>query len=411
LSEGGSAGHDEPIGVVRIIARLNVGGPAIQAITLTRRLRERGYATTLVRGREGPDEGNMDHLAASMGVQPVLIASMRRDPSWRDLPALLSLIALIRRGRPQIVHTHAAKAGTLGRVAALLARPCGRGRPVLIHTYHGHSLSGYFSPRTAAIYRRIETVLARRSDRLIAVSVEVRDELVSMGVAPRDEFEVVPLGFDLSPFAIDEPARRAAREALRAELGIPPDAQLVTLVARLVPIKRVDRFLRLANALAQLPGADPRFLVVGDGELRDELRRSPDAVALGERLTWAGLRQDMPSVCFASDVVVQTSDNEGTPVSLIEAQAAGVPVVSTRVGGAASVVAPEQLVPPGDADALAAKVAELLIDRDKASAAASAGAAAVRERFTLERLLGDVDGLYREALAARAARAARGVRA
>ncbi len=389
----------EPVRVVRIIARLNIGGPAIQAITLTDRLRERGYATILVRGVEEPDEGTMDDLARRLGVEPVRVPAMRRNPSWRDLPALFSLTRIIRRERPAIVHTHAAKAGTLGRVAALLAFPTRRSRPLLVHTYHGHSLSGYFSDRTAGVYRAVERVLGRFTDRLIAVSDEVRDELVEMHVAPSSKFEVVPLGFDLAPFAVEGPARYQAREALRAELGIRLEDRLVTMIARLVPIKRVDRFLRVAALLADLPGV--RFLVVGDGELRDRLKASPDAQELGERLIWAGFRRDVAAVCFASDLVVQTSDNEGTPVSLIEAQATGIPVVSTRVGGTPSVVidgVTGALVDAQDISGFAARVRALLDDPDARTTMGAAGRKRTLEQFTLDRLVERVDQTYTKLL-------------
>lgn len=399
MSTAGQQFGRESVRVVRIIARLNVGGPAIQVITLTKHLSNYGYATTLVRGREEPDEGNMDHLADKLGVRPVLVPWMRRNPGWCDLPAMVALVRIIRRERPQIVHTHAAKGGTLGRLATMIARWGAGPRPVLIHTYHGHSLAGYFSPRTAAVYRRIEWFLGRHTTRLIAVSEEVRNELVSMGVAPASKFEVVPLGFDLSRFAVGEPIRKQMRETLRAELGIAPEARVVTLIARLVPIKRVDRFLRLANGLRDLP--DIRFLIVGDGELRDSLKHSAEAKSLGDRLIWTGFRRDMPAVCFASDVIVQTSDNEGTPVSLIEAQAAGVPVVSTRVGGSASVVPSVRLFEPEDPDGLLAAVHNLVIGPAGASSADTATAIAVRNRFDLPRLVADIDRLYRRELGER----------
>jgi glycosyltransferase involved in cell wall biosynthesis len=376
--------------VVRIIARLNIGGPAIQAITLTQRLSERGYETVLVRGVEEPDEGNMDGLAESLGVSPMRVRWMRRNPSWRDPLALAALVRILRRERPAIVHTHAAKGGTLGRIAALIAFPLPRSRPVLVHTYHGHSLSGYFPPRTAAFYRFVERVLARFTNRLIAVSNEVRDELVAMRVAPASKFEVVPLGFDLKPFT--NPPRAHLRARFRDELGIPRDARVVTLVARLVPIKRVDRFLSIASLI---PAA--YFLVVGDGELREQLQHSPEALALGDRLTWAGFQRDMPSVCFASDIVVQTSDNEGTPVSLIQAQAAGVPVVSTRVGGTPSVVADGEtgcLVTPDDLDGFADRLRSLLGDPGAASRMGAAGQRRALERFGLERLVEQIYALY-----------------
>lgn len=390
----------QPIRIVRIIARLNVGGPAIQAITLTKRLEPLGYRTTLVRGREEPEEGNMDYLAGELGVRPVLVPSLRRNPGLHDLRALLALMGTIRRERPHIVHTHAAKGGTLGRLAALAAGTGRRQRPILIHTYHGHSLTGYFSPRSAAVYRRIERLLARYTDRLIAVSDEVRDELVELGVAPAERFEVVPLGFDLRPFEVPPAERDRRRERLRGELDIPVDDELVTLIARLVPIKRVDRFLRVARTVAaQRSGV--HFLVVGDGELRDQLHASLEAVDLDGRLTWAGFRRDIPDVCFASDAVVLTSDNEGTPVSLIEARAAGTPVVATRVGGVASVVRDETVgfvVDVSDEQAMATAVSRVLDDATVA-ARARAESRKVVGAFSLDALVERVDTLYRELLA------------
>lgn len=393
-----AAQRQKPTRVLRIIARLNIGGPAIQAITLTRRLTAAGYETTLVRGSEEPDEGNMDDLARALDVQPVRVATMRRNPGWRDLPALISLVRIIRRVRPHLVHTHAAKGGTLGRAATLIAS-LGRPRPVVLHTYHGHSLTGYFAPRTASIFRTIERWLARHTDRLIAVSSEVRDELVDMGVAPASKFEVIPLGFELEPFMASPGARDQMRNTLRAELGIPRHAAVVTLIARLVPIKRVDRFLMAARALHDLP--DVWFLIVGDGELRERLRESADARALGGRLLWAGFRQDMPGVCFSSDVVVQTSDNEGTPVSLIEAQAAGLPVVSTNVGGTASVVDDGEtgfLVAREDLAGLVAAVRSLCADPRLRARLGRAGQRRAAERFGLARLLEDMDQVYRREL-------------
>ncbi len=387
----------ERVRILQIIARLNIGGPAIHTIMLTQLMARRGYPTTLLRGVEGPDEGNMDYLANELGVEPLLVSSMGPLPSWRDFPAVAELIRRIRRERPTIVHTHTAKAGALGRVAAVLAFPLRHSRPMLVHTFHGHSLSGYFSPRKAMLYRGIERILARSTDRLIAVSDEVRDDLVSMGIAPLSKFKVVPLGFDLSRFAADDIAQTSARQTLRSELGIPPLAPVVTLIARLVPIKRVDRFLQVAALLRDVP--DARFLIVGDGELRDDLQRSAAAQSLGERLIWTGFRRDMPAVYFASDVVVQTSDNEGTPVSLIEAQAAGVPVVSTRVGGTPSVVlngVTGALVERHDLDGLAAHVRRLLDDPNARKLLGDAGRERALERFRLDRFVEQMDEFYEE---------------
>src|SRR6478735_5151463 len=313
-----------PIPVVRVIARLNIGGPAIQAISLTALMQGRGYATRLVRGSESADEGTMDDLAERMGVRPTLVASMRRDPGPGDARALAELVRILRRDRPALVHTHAAKGGTLGRAAVL-----------------------------------------------IAVSEEVRDDLVGLGVAPPEKFEVVRLGLDLSDFT-DDADREPRRAAVRALWGVDGSDDVVTLIARLVPIKRVDRFLETAALLRDRPAT--RFVVVGDGELRAELEASAPARALGDRLVWAGFRRDMADVCFASDVVVLTSDNEGTPVSLIEAQAARTPVVSTNVGGVRSVVLDgESGYLADEPAALAVHIRSLLDDRARAQAMAQRG--------------------------------------
>lgn len=389
----------EPIRIVRVIARLNIGGPAIQAITLTKLLEPRGYDTRLVRGREGPDEGNMDYLAAALDVVPTLVASMLRDPGPGDIVALSTLVRILRRDRPQIVHTHAAKGGTLGRLAALIAFPHPARRPVLVHTFHGHSLTGYFSGRTARVFLAIEGWLARRTAVLVAVSPEVRDDLVRLGVAASGKFAVIPLGFDLSPF-LDDSDRAQRRLALRREWGISEEDEVITLVARLVPIKRVDRFLRVARLAA---GRHPRarFVVIGDGELREQLATSADAAALGDRLTWAGFRRDMADVYFASDAVVLTSDNEGTPVSLIEAQAAAVPVVGTDVGGVRSAVLDGEtgfVASADDVEGLADAVARVLADRNLAARLGAAGRQHAIARHRVERLLDEHDALYRKLL-------------
>jgi glycosyltransferase involved in cell wall biosynthesis len=383
------------IGLVRVIARLNIGGPAIQAITLTRLLEPRGYRTRLVRGREGDTEGSMDYIAEELGVVPTMIRSMRRDPGARDLVALPQLVSILRRERPAIVHTHAAKAGTLGRIATLLAFPLRARRPIIVHTYHGHSLTGYFDSRTARLFREIERTLARHTDALVAVSAEVRDDLVGLDVASADRFTVIPLGFDLSGF-VDATNREERRAAIRAEWGIAADEQVVTLVARLAPIKRVDRFLAIARLLAERSRI--RFVIVGDGELRQHLTSSADALAVDRRLTWAGFRRDMADVCFASDVVVLTSDNEGTPVSLIEAQAAAVPVVSTDVGGVRSAVLDGEtglLAAPEDLSGFARAVGSILDDPGLAARLAGAGRSHALTSFAITRLVDDHDRLYR----------------
>jgi glycosyltransferase involved in cell wall biosynthesis len=279
---------------------------------------------------------------------------------------------------------------------------------VIIHTYHGHSLSGYFSGRTSAFYRRIEQLLAHVSDVLVAVSAEIRDELVGFGVSAPAKFRVIPLGLDLTPFTADAD-RLERRRVLRQAWGIGDDELVVTLIARVVPIKRVDRFLAAARLVDDRAGVS--FVVVGDGELREQMENSEDAIALGEHLVWAGFRRDIDAVCFASDVVTLTSDNEGTPVSLIEAQAAAVPVVATDVGGVRSVVLDGEtglLGAPDDLESLASALRRLLDEPGLRERMGSAGRRHVMAHYALGRLVADHARLYEELLTERrAARQAR----
>jgi glycosyltransferase involved in cell wall biosynthesis len=386
-----------PVRIARVIGRLNVGGPAVQAIHLARRLDDEGFETLLLRGCESPREGSMDYLAEELGVEPVLIPSMHREVGPADVPALFRLVRELRRYRPAIVHTEAAKAGALGRLAALIAFPRKRSRPVLVHTFHGHSLEHYFPRRKAAFFLAIERFLARHTTSVIAVSDEVKHDLVRLGVTSADRIRVIQVGLDLGPFQLGGPERMDKRERKRAEWSIPDGAAVVTLVARVVPIKRVDRFLRIAALLAETE-PDIHFVVVGDGELQDDLVESPEARSLGGRLHWAGFERDMPAVCFASDCVVLTSDNEGTPISLVEAQAAGVPAVSTRMGGAASVVqdgAGGRLVDRYDEAGFATAVLDSLA---RSGEYGEGGRAHVVERFSLDRLATDLAAVYRSLL-------------
>jgi glycosyltransferase involved in cell wall biosynthesis len=289
----------------------------------------------------------------------------------------------------------------VGRLAAVLA---GRRRPALVvHTFHGHVLQGYFSPRKERLFRGIERALARTTDVLVAVSEEVRRDLLAHGIGTAQKLRVVPLGFDLAPFGLIGSDRERARAEMRQRLGLSPETLVVTLVARLVPIKRVDVFLAGA---ARLAAEQPhvRFVIAGDGELGHELRTSQDARALGERIIWPGFLFDMPALYAASDVVCLCSDNEGTPVSLIEALASGVAVASTRVGGVPSVVRDGEtglLVPAGDPEALARALGRLADDEGLRARLGAAGKEDVVDRFGIERLVEDVDRLYREGLASR----------
>lgn len=377
------------IKVLRVIARLNVGGPAVHVINLSRGLDPARFHSILVAGTENPGEGSMLDLALECGVRPIVIPEIVGQATLkpRDLKALIALYRLIRRERPQIVHTHAAKPGVLGRVAARLA-----GVPVVVHTFHGHILHGYYGPLMNRLLRRMERMLARLTDRIIAVSEQVKQDLVRYGVAQPDKISVIPLGLELEAF-LDADVHRGE---LRRELGIASDAPLVGIVGRIFPIKNHRLFLEAAALVsAQEPAA--RFVVVGDGTLRPEMEALAQRLGLGPRVVFTGWRRDLPSVYADLDVLVVSSDNEGTPVSAIEAMASGCPVVATRVGGLPDLIEDDEagrLVPPRDPGALAGAIVGLLRDRDLVRRMGRRGRDRVRDRYRAERLCRDVEALY-----------------
>jgi glycosyltransferase involved in cell wall biosynthesis len=379
--------------VLHLVARLNVGGPAIQVIPLVDALRQRGHVADVAHGRLAPGEASMTYLADARGLETILVPHLGRAVGPHDARALGEIVQLLRARRPDVLHTHTAKAGALGRVAARLLGK--RGPRAVVHTYHGHVFSGYFSPAKTRAVVATERQLARLATRLLTVSDEIGDDVVSHGIAPRSKVQTMLLGLELDAFELTGAAHAAARAAFRSELGIGADEHVVTLIARLVPIKRVDRFLRVA-ALTQRPGV--RYVIVGDGDLGDELRGSPEARALGDSVIFAGFRRDMPAVCAGSDLIVQTSDNEGTPVSLIEAGAAGLASVSTDVGGVRTVVVDGEtglLAPVDDEAALARAIMSLLDDPTRAAELGARARERCRSTFSLDRLVDDCEALYR----------------
>ncbi|MCU1386377.1 MAG: hypothetical protein JWL71_5074 [Acidobacteria bacterium] len=386
--------------VLRIITRLNVGGPSIQAITLSDRLAGRGFETLLVHGQLGAGEGDMRYLLPSSVAVRHLPALRRPLAPAHDALALAQLIDLLRHTRPDIVHTHMAKAGTLGRLAAAIYnRTVARRRPVrVVHTYHGHVLEGYFSPAKTRVFLGIERALARVTDRIVAISPRIQAELLEeQRIGRASQYRVVPLGFDLDRLAaIDQ----AARTRARAALDIPPGSDVVATVGRLTGIKQQHLFLDAAERIAWAQPAVV-FLIVGDGEMRGELERAAAARGVAARVRFLGWRRDLETIYGATDVFLLTSRNEGTPVALIESMAAGCAGVSTDVGGVADVLESEQvglLATDGDAAALAAHVTTLLADPDRRRRIGAAGRALVLARYGLDRLVADVETLYHDLL-------------
>jgi glycosyltransferase involved in cell wall biosynthesis len=396
--------------VVRIITRLNVGGPSIQAIALSDHLTARGVETLLVHGRLGDGEGDMRYLLPTDVETRYLPALRRRVAPLHDALALARILRILRASRPHIVHTHMAKAGTLGRLAtAIYNRTRGRGAPArVVHTYHGHVLEGYFGSQTTTFFTRAERQLARLTDAIVAISPRIKNELVNQfRIGHADQYRVVPLGFDLNELmAIDDDARLRARASYSSGLDIAAGAHVVTTVGRLTAIKQHRLFLAAAQKIAE---HDPSaiFLIAGDGELRSELERLARQLGIGERTRFLGWRRDLATIYAATDVFLLTSRNEGTPVALIESLAAGVPGVSTDVGGVRDVIGGEAvglLAPFGDAGALAQHVATLLADPVRRRAMGALGRRAVVARYHIDRLINDIESLYHELLASPAHR-------
>src|SRR3954470_2578755 len=388
------------IKVMRVIARLNMGGPAHHVGFLSGLLDPARYETVLFHGEVGAGEAALSSTADRFGVRREVVPGLR--PELRpvdDLRALIALVGAVRRFRPDIVHTHTAKAGMLGRVAALAMRP----RPIIVHTYHGHVLEGYFGPLRNAFYRTLERGLARVSDTLIGVSRATVDDLVRLRIAPRAKFRVVAIGLDLDRFVS---ATREDGSRFRGDAGANNEDQvLLTFVGRLVPIKRVDVLLR---ALARARASDHRIrlAIVGDGELRSELEQLAAQLGVAEHVWFAGYRDDMLPVAAAADVAVLSSDNEGTPVSLIEAAAAATPAATTGVGGVADVVTPETgiVVPASDSDALGDAIAQLVADPALRAQMGATARDHVKGRYSVERLVADIDDLYSELIRVRYSR-------
>src|SRR5438270_13969950 len=375
-----------------------MGGPALHVAYLTAGLAERGYETTLVAGSLARGEDSMAFVADARDVQVVKIDELGREISpLRDLVATFRLAGLIRRERPQILHTHTAKAGTVGRLAALLA---GEARPpIVVHTFHGHVLRGYFGPLRSRFFRVLERWLAAQTTVLIAVSPQVRDDLVALGVAPREKFAVVRLGIELDERVGDGDRR----EETRRYLGIPADRFVVGWVGRMTAVKRTDDVLEGFKRLSD-NGVAATLCLVGDGPDRPQLERRAQELGIIRDTVFVGYQEDVAPFYAAFDTLVLPSGNEGTPVSVLEALAAGTPVVATRVGGVPDVVRDGEdgfLVEAGDVEMLADRLAELAADPELRARLGAAGRARVLPRYAVDRLVQDIDELYRSLLAAK----------
>jgi glycosyltransferase involved in cell wall biosynthesis len=398
-----------PLLVHRVIARLNIGGPAMHVVNLARGLDQGGrFRTRLLAGSITTDEGDMAYYARERGVEVTELPALSRLLSpLADLKILWTLYRIFRREGPAIVHTHTAKAGTLGRLAAILARV-----PVTIHTFHGHVLGGdYFSPVVTRVFLEVERQLARWTRRIVVLTEGQKEEMTGrLRVAPEERFAVIPLGLELEPFR--EVDRSEARRETRAALGIEADEVVVGTVGRLVPVKNHELLFEALPPLEEILGRRVRVLVVGSGLREAELRHHAARVGIGERVLWLGWRRDLPRLYPAMDALALTSFDEGTPVAVLEALASGTPVAARAVGGVPEILRgmPRSILVEGDTPGdMARGLARVLTRQEDGEGeeetveagheeAAETLRRAVARRYSVDRLARDMEALYREAL-------------
>ncbi len=404
--------------VLRIINRFNLGGPTHNAAYLTRYLPD-DFETLLVGGSQEASEEGSHHILSSLGVKPVILPELQREVApWRDRGAYRRIKELIREFKPDIVHTHAAKAGAVGRMAA-----ADMGVKAIVHTFHGHVFHSYFGPLRTALYKNIERFLARRSSRIVAISEKQKSELVDEHrICADDKVSVIPLGFDLGRFQNEQAQKRAF---FRKVYGVADDEIAIGIVGRLVPIKNHDLFLDVIAQVERRTGKRVRAFIVGDGEERERLQQRVADLGMSQAsgpyfnghgfghgvngkpvvpkatITFTSWIKEVDIVNAGVDIVMLTSLNEGTPVSLIEAQAANKPVVSTRVGGIENVVLPGRtalLSESGDIEGMSNHLAELVLNEGLRTRMGDGGWTHVRDRYHFSRLVDDTANLYRTLL-------------
>jgi len=384
--------------VLRIINRFNLGGPTYNAAYLTKHLPER-YETLLLGGMKDISEDSSQFIVENLGITPTILPEMRRSVNpYRDLKAFQEIKSIIRTFKPDIVHTHASKPGALGRWAAYQMKV-----PVIIHTFHGHVFHSYFNEFTTGIYKRLERRLAKMSTRIIAISDKQKEELaLHHEICPADKIDVIPLGFDLQRFQNDQEEKR---NVFRTEFRLNEEDIAVGIIGRLVPIKNHELFLKAIQFIKENSTKRVKAFIVGDGQSRTAI----EEVCTELDLTYSNDSEDDVDVYFTSwvkkvdyvnagvDIVALTSKNEGTPVSLIEAQASNRAIVSTNVGGIENIVLPELtalLSEPSNEDKFKENLLRMVEDDQLRKEFGLKGWEFVENKFHYQRLVKDITNLY-----------------
>ena len=395
---------NKPIRVLRIINRFNLGGPTYNVAYLSKYL-SADFETLLIGGAKDDSEESSDFIVTNLGLKPIIIEEMQRSINLKkDRIAYLKLKKIIQEFKPDIVHTHASKAGTLGRLAASRC-----GVPFIIHTFHGHVFHSYFGKLKTAFYKGIERFLAKKSTTIIAISEKQKEELTTIHrICDPKKVVVIPLGFDLSKFQQNQ---KEKRDFFRTRYAISDDEIAISIIGRLVSVKNHALFLEGIKQVSEKTSKKIRAFIIGDGENRELIETKAKSLGLlfsnGMQnedttiLTFTSWIKDIDIALAGSDIIALTSYNEGTPVSLIEAQAANKPIVSTNVGGIENVVLPDITAFLCENDNLDEFVEQLLKLVEHASIRqkmAEEGWKHVKEKFHFTRLVQDMEQLYKKLL-------------
>ncbi len=390
--------------VLRILNRLVIGGPSKNAVYLTKYMQP-DFETLLVIGDREAHEQDADFLASSLGIVPHCIPEMKRPVSlFNDRAAYIQLKKIIKEFKPDIVHTHAAKSGALGRLAA---KHCGV--PVIVHTFHGHVFHSYFNSFKTNLFIQAERWLASFSDVIVAISEVQKKELSEdFKIAPAEKFTIIPLGLDLDDFFTEQENKR---KQFRNEFGLDDETIAIGIIGRLVPVKNHGLFLKALKKLLAVSNQKIKAFIIGDGESRDGIEKTAASLGISfskhtdaahpHPLIFTSWRTDVDVICAGLDIVALTSLNEGTPVSLIEAQAAGKSIVSTRVGGIADVVIENKtalLSDINDEDGFANNLIKLVESKSLRDSFQEAGKNHVMIKYSYHRLVEDMRKLYYELL-------------
>jgi len=389
--------------VLRIINRFNLGGPTYNVAYLSKYMSPE-YDTLLVGGMNDEDEACSDYIVKKLGIHAITIPEMIRDIGYNDVIAYYKIKEIIRRYKPDIVHTHASKAGYLGRRAASSLRV-----PVIVHTFHGHIFHSYFNKHTTAVFKKIEQNLAEKSTAIIAISELQKHELCDIHkIASKEKFRVIPLGFDLDRF---QENYQSKREFFRNKYHLKDDEIVISIVGRLVAVKNHPLFIKSISEIKKRTNRKVKAMIVGDGQLRNglvELAFSlglkcslPESPVENADIIFTSWIQDADIVFAGSEITALTSFNEGTPVSLIEAQAANTPIVTTNVGGIEDVVIRDKTALLAENDNLedfSSKLLELVENDRLRESMAQSGWTFVKSRFHYSRLVNDMKLLYDELL-------------